>query len=157
MAQTRRDWRTDMDTIRREMERLLDHYAGSKPPMIQFAKQAWEPAVDVYETADHLVIIVDLAGIDQDHLQIIADRSTVAIRGERSNPGSGTRRTYYQMEIDSGAFERVISLPVTIDSEHAKARYRDGMLEIIASKTSRRPAGRAYVRIFHARETDNDE
>lgn len=155
MTAFRRDWLTEIDNIHREMERLLDHYAGAKPPMVHFAKQAWEPAVDMYETTEHIVIIVDLAGIDQDHLQIIADRNTVAVRGERANPGTGDRRTYYQMEIDSGLYERIIALPKAIDPDKTRASYTDGVLEIVAPKSKRQPTSKAFVRIFHARGTSD--
>ncbi|MBM3133546.1 MAG: Hsp20/alpha crystallin family protein [Chloroflexi bacterium] len=130
------------------MERFLDHYAGAKPPTVQFAKRAWEPAVDVYETGDKLVIAVDLAGIDCEHLEISADRRTIVIRGQRFNPGCGTQKLYYQMEIDSGPFERIIPLPVAIDSDSATACYNEGMVEITVPKSKAQPARTAFIRIF---------
>ena len=157
MTPYRRDWRTEIDSIQKEMDRLLNHYAGSKPPLIQFAKRAWEPTVDVFETEDMVVIVVDLAGIYEEQLQILADRKTIAIRGERINPGLGTRRSYHQMEINSGPFERIISLPMTIDASKATATYQQGMLEIIAPKSKKRPTTKAYVRILNTRGTGDDQ
>lgn len=150
MSANRRHWKNEIDTIHKEMERLLDHYAISKPPMIHFAKRAWEPAVDIYETAERIIIAVDLAGIDENELQLVADRNTLAIRGKRVNPGFGSRRSYYQMEITSGPFERIISLPVTVDATKAHATYNKGILEITAPKSKKKPTTKSYITIFRA-------
>ncbi|MDD5095014.1 MAG: Hsp20/alpha crystallin family protein [Dehalococcoidia bacterium] len=155
MAIYRTDWITDIGTIQREMERLMDHYAGAKPPMIHFAKRAWEPAVDVYETSEHIVIVVDLAGIEEESLKIIGDRTTFVIQGERANPGAGTNRSYHQMEIISGPFERVIRLPLAVEVEQARAQYRCGMLEITVPKSKSRISTKSYIRIVHGGRTSD--
>ncbi len=144
-AYGRSDWLTEIGAIQREMERLLDHYAGAKPPLVQFAKHAFEPSVDVYETESEVVIVVDLAGVDKEKLQISADRKTIIIRGQRSKPGSGLRRSYYLMEIATGFFERTIPLPVTADPAKAEANYRDGMMEIVIPKDGRQVTNQMRV------------
>ncbi len=153
MAAFRRDWLMEIETIHKEMDRLLDHYAGSKPPTVQFVKRVWEPAVDVYEADDNIVVIAELAGVDEQGLHIIVDRNSIAIKGERTSPGSANRRTYRQMEIDSGFFERIVNLPFAIDTQNTRAIYHNGMLEITATKSQRQTASRSFVRIFHSRES----
>ncbi len=143
-----RSWLRDIDAIHREMERLLDHYAGSKPPAVQFAKRVFEPAVDVYETDDAVVIVAELAGVDCERVDVALQRQILSIRGERAAPGSGTKRSYSQMEINSGPFERIIRLPLAVDSEGATACYSDGMLEITLPKSKTPPSSRTFVRIF---------
>lgn len=147
MTAYRHDWLTEISAIQKEMERFFDHYAGAKPPMVQIAKHAFEPAVDVYETESELVIVVDLAGIDRDKLHISSDRKTMLIRGERSKPGSGLRRSYYLMEIATGSFERIIPLPVTVDPQKAEADYRNGMLVITVPKDSAKVPSQMRVEI----------
>jgi len=156
MAVFHRDWLTEIGAIHKEIERLLDHYAGAKPPMIQFAKRAWEPAVDVYETEEALVVVIDLAGIDKNHLHVSADTSTLTVRGERANPGAGTRRSYYQMEIASGPFERVVPLPIIADARKASVSYKRGMLEIAIPKSRRKSTRRTFVTIIHSQEPSDD-
>lgn len=141
-------WMRDIDAIHREMERLLDHYAGSKPPSVQFAKRGFEPPVDVYETDDAVVIVAELAGVDCERIDVSLHRQTLSIRGERATPGAGTKRSYSQMEINSGPFERVIRLPIAVDSDGATACYADGLLEITLPKSKMPPLSRTFVRIF---------
>jgi len=147
MSTYRDDWLREISSIQREMERFMDHYAGAKPPMVQFAKRAFEPSVDIYETSSELVIVVDLAGVDKERLQISSDRKTMIIRGERSKPGSGLRRSYYLMEIPTGMFERVLPLPVTVDPRKAEANYIEGMLEITIPKDHGQTANQMRVTI----------
>jgi HSP20 family protein len=148
MARFRRDWLTQIDTMQREMERLLDHFAGSKPPIAQFARQVWEPALDVYETDDEIVIIAELAGIEEDDLEIIVDRDKFTIRGERMNIGFGIKRTYYQMEIASGPFERAISLPVAVVTRGIKATYSNGLVEVILPKIKDERTHKVNIKII---------
>lgn len=157
MSAFRRDWLTEISSLQREMERLLDHYSGAKPPIVQFAKRAWEPAVDVYETEHDIMVIVDLAGVDENGIVVSADRNALIIRGERVNPGAGVRRSYHIMEITSGTFERVIPLPVTGDPSRAEASYSRGMLEIRVPRDGRKLAGEARVKIMYGRRTGDGD
>lgn len=155
MSAFRANWITEIGAIHSEMERLMGHYAGSKPPAVQFTKGTWEPAVDVYETPEDVVIVVDLAGVDEDRIQVMGDRSTFIIRGERAKPGAGEKRTYSQMEILSGPFERVVPLPAAVDVEQAQARYASGMLEITIPKSQQKPPTEMRIRIVRGRRIAN--
>ena len=155
MTVFRSNWLIEIGTIQREMDRLLDHYAGSKPPLMQFAKRAWEPAVDVYETPENIVIAAELAGIEEDSLEIIGDRSTFIIRGYRIDTGAGIKRSYHQIEIISGPFERVIPLSVAVDVQQAKAQYQTGVLQITVPKSEGIVATKTYVRIVRGGRSTN--
>ncbi len=133
MVEFQHDWLSNIQSMQREMERLLDYFGSSKPPIVHFARM-WEPAIDVYETAKEVVVLVELAGVKQDEIEIKVDGNTLVIRGERKEAPLRSKRTYYQMEIHRGPFERGILLPTTIDPEKAKASYEDGLLEIVLPK-----------------------
>jgi HSP20 family protein len=120
--------------MQQEMERLLDHFASSKPPAIRFSPRIWEPAIDIYETDEAIVVMIELAGVKEEDIEIMVDRSTFVIRGERKIAASSRGCTYYQMEIASGPFERGISLPAAIDPEQTKASYQNGIVEVVLPK-----------------------
>jgi len=141
MVGFRRDWLFDIDSMQREMEQLLDHFASRKPPSVRFSPWAWEPAVDLYETPDEVVVMVELAGVGEEDFEIIVDGNTLAVRGERREPSATGKRTYYQMEISKGPFERSILLPVAVDVDATRASYQDGILEIVLPK---RQGGRTH-------------
>ena len=156
MAEYEKEWLSEMNTIQKEMERLLNHYAGSKPPAVQYVKKNWEPAIDVYETEAAIHVIVELAGIDEEKVQISADHSTLIIRGIRTSPGAGGRRSYHQMEIPAGSFERLVPLPVGSDINQANAVYQKGMLMINVPRSSRGTSRGTKVTIIRSRRV-NDE
>jgi len=134
MVEFRRDWIFQITTVQQEMERLLDHFAGAKPPSVRFSPRVWEPAIDVCETQDKVVVVVELAGVEEQDIEITVNRDRFLIRGERKRPSYGERQTYYQMEIPSGPFEREVPLPAAVDPEGGEASYKDGLLEVVLPK-----------------------
>jgi len=148
MIQFRQDWISNIDMMQREMSRLLDHFAGTKPPAVRFSPTAWEPAIDLYETDNELVVTVELAGVKETDFQVLVDRSTFTIRGERRKvlPG-GRRGTYHQIEIASGPFERSVTLPVAVDAANATASYEDGLVKVTLPKVREMRTVRVEIRV----------
>jgi HSP20 family protein len=146
MVDFRRDWLTDFHSMQREMEQLLDQFARRKPPMVRFAPSAWEPPVDMYETAQNVVVVAELAGVKQEEIRISVHAKTLIIRGGRTERQAGSDRTYYQMEISTGPFERGVLLPIAVDAEKATASYNDGILEIVLPKVSKERTRRVDIR-----------
>lgn len=136
MVRLRSDWLNTVQGMQQEMERLLNYMGSSKPPSVHFARM-WEPAVDVYETATEVVVLVELAGVKKDEIQMIVDGRTLVIRGIRQETGMQVKRNFHQMEIHRGPFERSVFLPVTVDPDKTKASYKDGLLEIVLPKVQR--------------------
>ena len=151
MVSFRPDWINQVDAVQREMERLLDHFAGSKPPMVRFAKQVWEPAVDLYETEDAIIAVAELAGVKGNGLEIIVNRDRLTLRGERKNVGIGIKKTYHQMEISSGPFERVLPLPVPVDPEKARASQANGLVKISMPRIVEEQTHTVNLRVIHVR------
>jgi len=111
----------------------LDYLGSSKPPSVHFG-QMWEPAVDIYETATEVIVVAELAGVNQSDIEIMIDNNSLVIRGRRKEVALHGRRNYYQMEIHAGPFERRILLPARIDHDKTKASHENGMLEIVLVK-----------------------
>jgi HSP20 family protein len=132
------------DDWQREMQRYLDHFnRAGKRHTILFSQHpepspVWTPAMDMYETAEALVILLDLAGVDAEHTAIHAEPHLLVIRGvrhERHAAGSGDeQRSYHALEIPYGRFERSVRLPPGLDTAEARASYHDGLLEITLPK-----------------------
>ncbi|MFC1968576.1 Hsp20/alpha crystallin family protein [Chloroflexota bacterium] len=146
MAQFQRDWFTNLDSMQREVERLLGDFSGRKPPLVHFSPRGWEPAVDIYETPQEVVILVELAGMKQEEIEVVADHDTLIIRGERKDTSQRGKKSYHRMEIRWGAFERGILLPVAIKTDETRATYKDGLLEIVVPKAQKEKTHKIRVR-----------
>ena len=105
------------------------------------------PAVDSYRTEDpaQLVVVVELPGIDPEHVEIVLHDRTLVVAGERIRPSTGGRR-YHQMEIDHGAFRRRIQVHEQVDAEEASASYERGLLRIVLP-IAQHPTGAVRVPI----------
>jgi len=116
------------------MEWLIEEVVSRKPPVVRFSPRTWQPAIDVYETDENVVVLIELAGIKQDEIEVLVQNNILMIRGERRDIKQGIKRTYSQMEVLWGPFERNITLPVNVDVERVKAFYEAGFLEVILPK-----------------------
>jgi HSP20 family protein len=146
MVEFRRELLGQMDMMEREMNRLLDYFAGCKPPQVRFSPYVWEPAIDVYETDDSIVVVVELAGVDESDIELTADRETFTVRGYRGKASqAGGKRTYYRMEIAGGPFGRTVNLPVPIDTASMTASYEEGLVEVILPKAKVRTAQKVKI------------
>ena len=88
----------------------------------------WNPAADVYRTADGWIVKVDLAGICADDLEIGLDNSSLRIRGCRRDTLFKEGFSYQQMEITYSRFEKTIQFPCVIEEASLAHDYRDGFL-----------------------------
>lgn len=127
----RRDWFTNMQ---QEMERFIEDFSRRKPPSSQFSLRAWEPAVDVAETETEVVVLVELAGVKWEAVELVVERNTLRVRGQRPEGQHGSKRKCHRLEIYWGPFERVVPLPTPVRPQATQAAFKDGMLEIVLAK-----------------------
>ncbi|MEA2642742.1 MAG: hypothetical protein QOF51_4136 [Chloroflexota bacterium] len=145
MFDINRRWIGNLDDLQREMERYLQHMAQKKPPTVGFSQRAWQPALDVYETKDAVVAVVDLAGVTLEDIDLVVARGSLTVRGERKPTGERTDRRYSVLEIPHGPFERSVQLPATVSPEASTAAYRAGFLEVTMPKLTTSAAQRVAV------------
>jgi len=141
-----------MDELQREMERFFDYFQRGKRPRVVFSECAWAPHVDVYEAAGQAVVLVELAGVPKERIQIEVDHDQLTLRGERRLHHRGDQRTFYALEVPYGAFERRIRMPFPVDPTRAEASYQDGFLEIVLPRLAPDQPRRVSVRIVEGAE-----
>ncbi len=106
-------------------------------------RRGFRPHVDCYrsEQPPAVTILVDLAGIDPDDVQVTVGERTVVISGERHRPELACRVSYRQMEIEYGPFQRRVSLAEDVDPDAAEASYERGLLTVVLPLTRRPRTG----------------
>lgn len=120
-------------TMRDNMERFFSRMPLWKKPAAVFEK-AWKPLCDVYEYPDRFSVVVELAGVDVEKVEVTLHGRVLTIRGHREQARPPGISTTYMLEINYGEFERVLELPLDIDEDETRAVYRSGFLEIILPK-----------------------
>jgi HSP20 family molecular chaperone IbpA len=114
--------------------------AGQAPPLEDLwriagvraipAQPRWRPETDVYETGRAIVIVVELAGVEEDELEVLLYEDALVVEGRRHLPGCEEGGLYHAVGIRQGPFRVEIPLPAAIDLEGIEARYERGLLRI---------------------------
>ena len=126
----------EFERMRRRMERMLG--SPSRPVAATLCGDAgWRPSLDLYETVDELIILVDLAGMQPKDVEVVVEGEKVRISGKRCRPLDQKVSRVHHMEIDFGPFSHNVSLPVRVDSDGASSTYRDGFLVINLPKMAK--------------------
>jgi HSP20 family protein len=94
----------------------------------------WSPALDLYESGDHFVAVVELPGMRKDVIDISLHDGTLTISGERKREKSNDGETAQRTERYVGTFRRSIALPTRVDPSKVSATYQDGILKVTLPK-----------------------
>jgi HSP20 family molecular chaperone IbpA len=100
---------------------------------VQARGPAWEPPIDVFETAHELWILAALPGVGPENLQILIDSGMLIIAGERPLPAELRSAGIVRMELPRGRFERRIELPAR-PFELGRRELRNGCLILTLRK-----------------------
>jgi HSP20 family protein len=119
----RRDLRDEIDELFADLWQV-SHIGG--------LRRGFRPQLDCFQTEDPatFTVMMDIAGIDPERVRVTTSDRALVISGERRRDESGGR-TYQQMEVEYGPFQRVIQLPEDADPANAEATYDKGLLRIV--------------------------
>jgi HSP20 family protein len=115
----------DLEHLQERVCRFLDCRFEANQTTVCF-----RPPVDFYETAQGLVLRMDLAGVAAGDFSISLAGQELVIRGRRRPPPYAGIRRFLRLEMGFGDFERCFTLPIPIDLQGVQARYTDGVLEV---------------------------
>jgi len=132
--------------IHDRLERAYQSVFGKGPGSPSFGARYMEPPVDVYQTDTEVIVLMEIAGIHEEEIELEVDGRSMVVRGVRKAAPGRKDRVYSQMEIVNGAFQRELFLPTEVNPEQADAVYKNGLLEIVLPKAE--PAMGRQLRII---------
>ena len=105
------------------------------PDRLHILVQAsWRPDADLYETAATLEVAVELAGVEEDDVDIQLFDNVLVVEGRRRLPPATGEALYHAAAIRQGAFRVALPLPARIDPDRVEARYERGLLRVTLPK-----------------------
>ncbi|MGH7433612.1 MAG: Hsp20/alpha crystallin family protein, partial [Candidatus Methylomirabilales bacterium] len=104
------------EDIERDFERLRSTMIEMMKSLFNRGRPApvrgpsFAPAIDVFETSSAVIVLMEIAGTDRKDIEVHLDGRRLRIAGARRVAAPVNAQRCHQMEIESGPFERWVSL-----------------------------------------------
>jgi HSP20 family protein len=122
----------DFLSLQDAMDKLFDEMItqpGGISPLEQIV-----PALDMYQTANEIVIKASLPGLNAEDMDISIAGDVLTIKGELLKETEDSKATYHIRERRWGSFTRSINLPAPVVADKAKAEFENGVLKLTLPK-----------------------
>ncbi len=91
-------------------------------------------ASDVEENNDNIIIHLEAPGMDAEDFDLSVVDNYLLVRGIKHSKREHKEGSYHILECAYGSFERAIPLPVEVEENKARARYKRGVLTVTLPK-----------------------
>ena len=90
------------------------------------------PPINAFRSGEDFVLVMELAGVKKEDLDIEVKGDMVRIRGKKAidNLSDGDNLSVHRRERAAGQFDRTLTLPAKIEASQVRAEYRDGVLAV---------------------------
>lgn len=130
---------SSFEEMERDMARFIDE--AMRHPFSLFGRHWWPkmrfpeegtatPSVDIYRDGNNVVVKAELPGMTKEDIDITLTDDKIIISGEKKREEKVEEKNYYRYESSSGSFSRTCRLPEEVQSDKAKASFKNGILEI---------------------------
>lgn len=115
-----------------EMYRMIRQLIPEEQWRAIQSHRGFRPPTDVYETGDHVVVRVEIAGVEDNAWIVTYANQVLTITGHRHDPAD--KLAYQQMEIPYGEFRTDVFIPWEIEEDQIEASYEKGVLVVTLPK-----------------------
>jgi HSP20 family protein len=132
----------EMDSLRRQMDRLFDDFmhTSSDLSLLPKATEAtWAPAIELKETDSEILLKAQIPGIEAKDLDIQVTQDAVSITGEKQEEAKTEDKGMFRSEFRYGQFQRLIPLPASVNNEQVKSEFKNGVLMLTLPKLTGTP------------------
>jgi HSP20 family protein len=128
-------WQTlpEFDTVRRQLDRLVDELTPNYEAFVKRVDITWTPAVELETKPDAFILRVQLPGIDAKTVDVQVSRNSVTVSGERklTQPAAAT----------AAQADRMADQPV--DADQPADADQPGQA---VNESADQPVGHGYIR-----------
>ncbi len=90
----------------------------------------WNPAVNILEKEDNIIITADLPGLKTEDVEVTIENAVLTLKGERNFDEAAEGETYHRLERSYGSFERSFKVPNSVDPKKIEARFVNGEMTV---------------------------
>ncbi len=124
----------ERDDMRSQIHHLMGEFLKNVRPLGYQSDPAFHPPMDVYETGNDLVVVMEVAGMKAEDFHVFFEKDVLSISGKRAETCPSPKTRLHQMEIDYGDFRRTLFIPFPLKTDEIRAVYRQGFLMITIPK-----------------------
>lgn len=110
-------------TLDRDLDRMFSDLHSTQ------RARAEVPAAEVFETEEAITVRLDLPGVAESDIQVIAENNVLTVKAVRAAPED--KAVFHVAERSYGTFQRSFRLPGRVDTEKAEAAYENGVLRVV--------------------------
>jgi HSP20 family protein len=115
----------------RDLERFFeDDFFGFVPAV----RRGTEPAMDLYQTDGALVVELQVPKTNPTDIKVTVEEGVLKVEGGTDEEKEDQGKQYFRREIRRGRFVRMLSLPIHVKEDQAKATFEHGVLKITLPK-----------------------
>src|SRR2546428_4928549 len=90
----------------------------------------WSPAVDIFETAESVVVAAELPGLSPSEIEVRIAENMLTLRGERKLEKGIEQENYHRIERSYGSFLPSLPLPPRVKPSQTQQWYPHGIPHI---------------------------
>lgn len=127
----------DFMSLRDGMDRLFEDRWVSPGSWLTWSSMGTNYLpLDIYETADELVVRAVVPGVEPDGIDIQFQGGVLTLRAKSDEPALPEGSTWIAHEVMPGEYIRQVTLPRTIDADKAHTSFENGVLTLVLPKTA---------------------
>jgi len=134
--------------VQDEAEGFFQGFFRTPRSMNHAPRGGWHPPTDVFETADEVVVKMEIAGVRKKDLEVTFENQCLRVRGRREERFPKKKVAVTQMEVEFGVFERAVQIRQPVEVDGIDASYAEGFLVIRLPKLRARRQGGTIVTII---------
>lgn len=122
-----------LPTISSWLDDMLNNSFGGEF-MSNFNTGLTLPAVNVQDKAEEYIVQMAVPGLKKSDFDINLDNDLLSISAEIESESNEENDDFTRREFGYSSFRRTFSLPKTVEADKIKAKYEDGILNVILPK-----------------------
>lgn len=137
-----RDLANPLEALHRQMNDLFENFFEEfNMPHLPSLWRGGEslstltPMFDVTETDSEIKVTAELPGMEEKDIDVTLENNVLTVKGEKKEEREEKKKGYYVSERQYGHFQRVLPLPVGIQEDKIKAKFKNGVLTVTLPKT----------------------
>ncbi|MGC2193164.1 MAG: Hsp20/alpha crystallin family protein [Terriglobales bacterium] len=130
----------DLATLQNRLNRFVRESYSPEGPEDTLTTSSFAPPLDVYEDEHHIILKIEVPGIDEKDIDVRIENTTLIVHGERKFEKEEKEENFRRVERQYGSFTRSFTLPSSVDPAQVSADYEKGVLKIkLAKKAEAKP------------------